>query len=87
MDASFIRNLEVDPTKAAVVRAVAQLAADMDIPITAEGVENVRQEQLLLHYGVTHLQGYLIGHPMEARHVADFLLKESASDAMAERAR
>lgn len=87
MDTSFIRNLEVDPTKAAVVRAVAQLAADMDIPITAEGVENVRQEQLLLHYGVTHLQGYLIGHPMEARHVADFLLKESASDAMAERAR
>ncbi len=78
LDASFVQNLEQSPTKTAVVRAIARLAADMGIPVTAEGVENVQQEHLLRHYGVTHLQGFLIGRPIGPWRMGDLLSRQGS---------
>jgi len=77
IDASFVQDLEGNPAKAAVVRAIAHLAAEMDIPITAEGVETVQQEHILRDFNVTNLQGYLIGHPMEADGMTRFLAEHA----------
>lgn len=77
IDASFVQDLEANPAKAAVVRAIAHLAADMDIPITAEGVETAQQEHILRDFNVTNFQGYLIGHPMDAGRIT-MLLAEHA---------
>ena len=76
IDASFVQDLERSPAKAAVVRAIAQLAADMSIPITAEGVETVQQEEVLRHYNVTNLQGHLTGHPMDAHCMSQLLARQ-----------
>lgn len=76
VDASFVQDLERNPAKAAVVRAIAQLAADMDVPITVEGVETSQQEEILRNYNVTNLQGYLIGNPMDAGRVAQLLARQ-----------
>ncbi len=77
IDASFVQDLERNPAKAAVVRAVAQLAEDMSVPITVEGVENFQQEEILRRYNVTNLQGYLIGYPGDARRVAQLLARQA----------
>ena len=77
IDASFVRDLEENPAKAAIVRAIAHLAAEMDIPITAEGIETAQQEHLLRGFGVTNLQGYLIGRPMEAGRMTRFLAEHT----------
>ena len=66
IDASFVQDLEANPAKAAVIRAIAHLAADMAIPITAEGVETAQQEHILRDFNVTNFQGYFIGHPVDA---------------------
>lgn len=73
IDASFVQDLERSPAKAAVVRAIAQLASDMNVPITVEGVENSQQEEILRRYDVTNLQGYLIGYPVDASRMAQLL--------------
>ncbi len=77
IDASFVQDLERSPAKAAVVRAITQLAADMGVPITVEGVETVQQEKILRRYNVTNLQGYLIGYPLEACHMAQLLARQA----------
>ena len=77
IDASFVQDLERSPAKAAVVRAIVQLAADMGVPITVEGVETVQQEEIVRRYNVTNLQGYLIGYPLDACHMAQLLTRQA----------
>ncbi len=72
-----MQDLERSPAKAAVVRAIAQLAADMGVPITVEGVETVQQEEILRLYNVTNLQGYLIGYPLDACHMTQLLARQA----------
>ena len=73
IDASFVQDLERSPTKVAVVRAIAQLAADMNVPITVEGVETIQQEEILRQCAVTNLQGYLIGYPVDSCRITQIL--------------
>ncbi len=77
IDASFVQDLERSPAKAAVVRAIAQLAADMNVPVTVEGVETVQQEEILRHYNVTNLQGYLVGYPVDACRIGRLLARQA----------
>lgn len=55
--------------QSAVVRSVIQLAHDLDLTITAEGVEEQRQLELLMELGCDQAQGFLLGRPMPAHEV------------------
>jgi len=73
IDASFVREMLTDRSCAAIIRAVTGLARELDIRITAEGVETEEQMRILREQGCTELQGYLISEPLPAGEFARFI--------------
>jgi diguanylate cyclase (GGDEF)-like protein len=63
IDRSFIEGLGVDPQSLAIVRAVVSLARNLNIAVTAEGVENTQQQALLIQENCLDVQGFLFGRP------------------------
>jgi len=67
IDRSFVMDIETNPRSIRLLANVAQLGKDLDLVITAEGIET--QEQLDLIMGKTridHGQGFLFGVPLPA---------------------
>ena len=63
IDKSFISGDQLNVHSPAIVRAVANLAADMNIQTTAEGIETNEQLNTMRANGCTYGQGYFIGKP------------------------
>ncbi|WP_428391211.1 putative bifunctional diguanylate cyclase/phosphodiesterase [Lichenicoccus sp.] len=63
IESSFIHDIETHVSKAAVVRAIGQLAAELQIPVTAEGVETAEQLEAVRGFAVTCAQGYFLQRP------------------------
>ena len=69
IDKSFVHGLGKHDNSAAVVKAIAALAADLGISITAEGVETEEQLAFLKRESCDCAQGYLLGRPLP---IADY---------------
>ena len=63
-----VRNGDTAPS-VAVVRSVIQMAHELGLSVTAEGVEDQQQLELLDELGCDAAQGYLLGRPMPAAQV------------------
>jgi diguanylate cyclase (GGDEF)-like protein len=63
IDSSFISGLPDDKDSVAIVRAVAGLAASLDMTATAEGVETQAQLEKIRDLGCAEMQGYLFSPP------------------------
>jgi predicted signal transduction protein with EAL and GGDEF domain len=63
IDRSFISGLPDDAEAIAIVRAVAGLAASLDMTATAEGVETAAQLDMVRALGCVEMQGYLFSPP------------------------
>jgi predicted signal transduction protein with EAL and GGDEF domain/DNA-binding response OmpR family regulator len=59
IDRSFVRDLGATPQSSAVVTAIIALARSLDLRVVAEGVENLRQMDVLHRLGCGIMQGYL----------------------------
>jgi diguanylate cyclase (GGDEF)-like protein len=66
IDRSFVNEVTTDPECACIVRSVLGLAANMNISVTAEGVETPEQLAFLRMNHCEEVQGYLIGRPLSA---------------------
>lgn len=66
IDRSFIRNLSIDNSDAAIVRSVISLGHSFQSRVMAEGVETRAQLDFLLNEGCDEVQGYLAGKPVPA---------------------
>jgi diguanylate cyclase (GGDEF)-like protein len=66
IDRSFIAGLSDKKESRAIVRAVANLARDLNIGVTAEGVETDQQLEQVRILGCTEMQGYLFSRPLPA---------------------
>jgi len=64
IDRSFISGLPDDAEAIAIVRAVAGLAANLNMTATAEGVETEAQLEAVRALGCAEMQGYLFSRPM-----------------------
>ena len=64
LDALFVRDMLREPRAASIVRAVIELAIDLGVAVTAEGVETQEQLSYLTSLGCTEIQGYLLSHPL-----------------------
>jgi diguanylate cyclase (GGDEF)-like protein/PAS domain S-box-containing protein len=64
---SFIRNSDGDPERAAMVRAIINIARELNIGVVAEGVETEDQRELLASTGSTMLaQGHLFSEAAQS---------------------
>jgi diguanylate cyclase (GGDEF)-like protein/PAS domain S-box-containing protein len=67
IDRSFVRDLTDDNLSIVIVEAVVRLARALDVTTTAEGVETIRQLDIIRAAGVTEMQGWLFSpaRPLE----------------------
>lgn len=73
IDRSFAAGLGQDPASRAIVRAVAALAGDLGLAVTAEGVETEEQCRIARELGCHHGQGFYFARPMPPDQIADLL--------------
>jgi EAL domain-containing protein (putative c-di-GMP-specific phosphodiesterase class I) len=73
IDRSFVRDLGVTPQSSAVVTAIIALARTLKLRVVAEGVETLRQMEVLNRLGCTIMQGYLFSRPCRATELERWL--------------
>ncbi len=66
IDKSFISKIGNDRTQYAIVKAILDLAAALNMRTVAEGIETEQQRDLLLKIGCTYGQGYWFSYPITA---------------------
>ncbi|WP_438751778.1 putative bifunctional diguanylate cyclase/phosphodiesterase [Pararhizobium sp. O133] len=78
LDRSMIRALEDGPRGRDMLQATLALAAALDIPVTAEGIETEEEAVILRLCGCDHLQGYYFSRPVEASALPALLADKAA---------
>ncbi len=73
IDRSFVISVASDPSAAAIVRAIIDLATALHMETTAEGVEDVDQLDRLRAEGCGNIQGYLFSRPVGSERIAGLL--------------
>lgn len=73
LDRGFARDLAADQGNRAIVRAVAALAHELGIFVTAEGIESPEQLAVARELGCDNGQGFLFAYPLSAGEVLPFL--------------
>jgi len=66
IDQSISAGITTDPSMQHLVQGTIAIARSMNLTVTAEGVENEYQAQLLRLAGCSQLQGHFFGHPVSA---------------------
>jgi diguanylate cyclase (GGDEF)-like protein/PAS domain S-box-containing protein len=64
IDRSFVTDIDHNSTAARIVKTVVDLGQALGMKVTAEGVENERQLELLTKMGCDEMQGYLLSRPL-----------------------
>jgi diguanylate cyclase (GGDEF)-like protein len=73
IDQAFIANIRSDSTAATIVTAVTNLAHDLGMSVTAEGVETEQQQDRVVNIGCELAQGFLYARPMTRQDVSAHL--------------
>ncbi|WP_285295339.1 putative bifunctional diguanylate cyclase/phosphodiesterase [Aureimonas altamirensis] len=69
IDRSFVASAELGGKPYRLAAAIVELGRALDLPVTAEGVENENQAELMRRIGCASLQGWLFGHALSAQEV------------------
>ncbi|HEY2929375.1 putative bifunctional diguanylate cyclase/phosphodiesterase, partial [Piscinibacter sp.] len=73
IDRSFIRDLGMTPQSSAVVTAIIALARSLGLRVIAEGVENLRQMEVLHRLGCGIMQGFLFSKAQPPEDIESWL--------------
>ena len=73
IDKSFITTIVKSDQTAAIVNTIAGLGHNLDVPITAEGVESEQIRNALAGFGCSEAQGWLFGRAISGEAVRAFL--------------
>jgi len=71
IDQSFVKTMDAE--NYAIVKTIIGLAHNLDLRVVAEGVETIRQRQLLASAGCGLAQGHFFAEPMRAQSVGAFI--------------
>ena len=64
IDQTFVRNIGVDPSDEAIIRATIDMAHGLKMQVIAEGVETETHLKFLRAYQCEQLQGFLFSRPL-----------------------
>ncbi|KOA21455.1 phytochrome-like protein cph2 [Clostridium homopropionicum DSM 5847] len=64
IDASFVRDISDDKKNTAIVNTIIMLGKNLDLNVTAEGVETETQLEFLKNKGCNEIQGFLYSKPV-----------------------
>ena len=89
IDRSFVNNMSEDATDAMIVRSVIDLAHNLGLNVTAEGVETLTQLDHLANLSCDTIQGYHLTKPLPADEIASWVngYNDQASRSSAGRSR
>jgi EAL domain-containing protein (putative c-di-GMP-specific phosphodiesterase class I) len=73
IDCSFINQINQSPENLNVVRAIINLARDLDVTAVAEGVETREQLDTLLALGCSLAQGFIWSQPVDVNTISSYL--------------
>ena len=76
IDIAFIANIDTDPSAERFLRALLALGRDLNLLVTAEGVERPAQAEILRELGCRLVQGYLYARPAPAGEIEHLLLSQ-----------
>ena len=77
IDRTFTSDVTRDPTTAAIVRAIAELARSLRLTMVAEGVETPEQLEFFREQKCGLIQGFLLSGPRSAREISTLLAEGS----------
>jgi diguanylate cyclase len=78
IDQSFIRDLEQNTAKAAIVVAIIKMAEGMNMKVIAEGVETNDQLDFIKNNQCKEAQGYFLCKPLPSTQVEEFLRNQAS---------
>jgi len=61
-----VRDITTNPDDLAIARIIIDMARTLRMQVTAEGVEDQAQLELLAGHGCTEMQGFLFSRPLPA---------------------
>jgi EAL domain-containing protein (putative c-di-GMP-specific phosphodiesterase class I) len=64
LDRTLISSIDTNPRSAAIAAAIIRLCCDLNLEMTAEGVERLEQFAILAEHPSIDMQGYLISKPV-----------------------
>jgi len=73
IDRSFIEQLTTESSAQAIMEAILLMGRGLDLDVIAEGIETPQQLAMVHRMGCSEVQGFLVGRPMPADLVAEFL--------------
>ena len=76
IDAMLVSGLHNNPVNQSAIQQLIRIASDYNVQTVAEGIEDVRELQILQKMGVNYVQGYLLAQPTTER----LWLKKPAED-------
>lgn len=79
LDRSFIRDMPQNPSSMKIVRAMAQLASELNMDTVCEGVETADQAETCRGIGITYAQGFHYSPAVPVERAVQFLLAHSRS--------
>jgi len=82
LDQALIADVEDNDSHQRIVRAAIAMAQGLDIEVTAEGVETVRQLEFLRSCNCDLAQGFLISRPMQPEKISAILRSEIAGTSL-----
>lgn len=73
IDRSFVKDIMVDESDAAIARAIISLAQSLNLKVVAEGVETKGQLEFFTQYRCDYIQGFYFSKPVPANEIPDFI--------------
>lgn len=83
IDRSFLEGLGQSEDGSVILSSIIRLGLDLDMTITAEGIETPEQRRWLQASGCHQLQGYLFARPMSAAQLTKFIAQHTGAAAAA----